>query len=225
MTIINHHHRFVFVHIPKNAGTSVAQYLSQVSSYRDQEIGATELGEALAPAYRRRFDLHKHSTYAEIEQVVGAELMGSYTTLAVARDPYERTRSTFAFLKGWTGWHGLARFTEQAREFEHQDLESFVGSDFFQTSGPDRLLEPQTSWLTRADSDELLVDRLIRVESLSAGLDSVTTDLSLPKDRLRTSVGRDNRSPRRARARLNDRCRDAIRERYAADFERLGYTP
>ena len=103
MTIINHSHRFVFVHIPKNAGTSVAHYLSQLSSYRDQEIGATDLGEAIAPAFRRRFRLHKHSTFAEIEERTGPET-ADYRSIAVVRDPADRARSIYSFLRKWPRW-------------------------------------------------------------------------------------------------------------------------
>jgi hypothetical protein len=106
MTIINHSHRFVFVHIPKNAGTSVAHYLSQLSTYRDQEIGATELGEAIAPAFRGRFQLHKHSTFAEIEEATGPEIH-DYTSVAVVRDPVDRVRSLYSFLRQWPGWTDL----------------------------------------------------------------------------------------------------------------------
>ena len=47
MTIINHDYRFVFVHIPKNAGTSVAHYLAQLSGY-DMSFGELFDGELRA---------------------------------------------------------------------------------------------------------------------------------------------------------------------------------
>ncbi len=107
MTLINHTYRFVFVHVPKNAGTSVTRYLSQLSTYRDLEIGATRLGEEMAPAYRERFGLHKHSTLAEIRDVMGPEIMSGYRTIAVVRDPEDRVRSVFRFLSTWQRWASL----------------------------------------------------------------------------------------------------------------------
>jgi hypothetical protein len=107
MTLINHTYGFVFVHVPKNAGTSVAQYLSQLSTYRDQEIGGTALGEAAAPHYRERFSLHKHSTLAEIRDVISPDDLARYRTIAVVRDPADRVRSIFAFLRTWSKWTSL----------------------------------------------------------------------------------------------------------------------
>jgi hypothetical protein len=225
MTIINHHHRFVFVHIPKNAGTSVAQYLSQVSSYRDQEIGATELGEALAPAYRRRFDLHKHSTYAEIEQVVGAELMGSYTTLAVARDPADRVRSIYSFLRKWSDWTDLdPAYRRYGDEFaELADVDDFVASDLFLMPGPDRLFMPQASWLSNAAGDRIAVDHIVRYQDLDAGMARLVASLGLSSESLRKPLPRANvsRSDRPV-ASLSEASLARVRTRYRLDYELLG---
>lgn len=118
MTLINHTYSFVFVHVPKNAGTSVAQYLSQLSTYRDQEIGATALGEAVAPRYRERFSLHKHSTLAEIREVIGPDDLARYRTIAVVRDPADRVRSIFAFLRTWSKWTSLdPEYSSYAADF------------------------------------------------------------------------------------------------------------
>jgi Sulfotransferase family len=107
MTLINHTYGFVFVHVPKNAGTSVTRYLSPLSTYRDLEIGATRLGEEMAPAFRERFGLHKHSTLAEIRDVMGPEAMAGYRTIAVVRDPEDRVRSVYRFLSTWQHWASL----------------------------------------------------------------------------------------------------------------------
>ena len=69
--IVNHSHKFIFVHVPKAAGTSVSELFSKFSAYSDLEVGGTELGEALQNAYKCRFGLTKHSTAEEIRAVVG----------------------------------------------------------------------------------------------------------------------------------------------------------
>lgn len=43
--IVNHTHKFIFVHVPKSAGTSVTQMFSEYSSYRDLEVGGTPLAK------------------------------------------------------------------------------------------------------------------------------------------------------------------------------------
>lgn len=140
MTLINHTYRFIFVHIPKNAGTSVALYLSQASRYRDQEIGGTQLGQAVAPFYRARFGLAKHSTITEIARVVGADAMPSYTTFGIWRDPIQRVASIYGFLRKWDAWRQLDGFVRFVPEFDAcRDINDFINSELFRTtSGPDK---------------------------------------------------------------------------------------
>ncbi|MCX7933452.1 MAG: sulfotransferase family protein, partial [Rhodovarius sp.] len=104
MCIINHSRRFIFVHVPKCAGTTVAEHFSRFSTYRDLEIGATALGEAVAAHYQERFGLAKHSTLEEIARVVGEEEIQSFLTFGFVRNPYDRVVSIFTFLRSWTGW-------------------------------------------------------------------------------------------------------------------------
>lgn len=238
MTIINHTQRFVFVHIPKNAGTSVSVYLSQLSTYRDQEIGSTELGEAKAPLYRRRFRLHKHSTLREIEAVMGAEELAGYTTFAVVRDPYDRVRSIFSFLRSWKGWVELDPvFQKHAAAFAgFEDVDEFVMSELFLTPGPDRLFLPQATWICD-DQDAVSVDRILDFASLDDDMAGLVDDLRLPRDRLKDPLQHTNVSRGRrllpnplAQAsatreppdhRFRTAAADRIRERYARDLALL----
>jgi hypothetical protein len=250
MTLINETYRFVFVHVPKNAGTSVAHYLSQLSTYRDIEIGATAMGEAMAPEYRQRFGLHKHSTLAEIAEVMGADVLADFRTLAVIRDPAYRVRSIYTFLRRWPGWTSLDPAYERFRsEFSGFDgVDAFVASDLFLMPGPDRMFMPQVSWLSLDDEASVAADHVIRFEHLEGDLQRVVTELGLPLDRLpgrlrRANTSRDGRRqahPRqldRVRARLAETLSrpdaerakpllphslDRIRERYAPDYELLG---
>lgn len=224
MTIINHSHRFVFVHIPKNAGTSVAHYLSQLSSYRDLEIGATELGEAMAPAFRQRFRLHKHSTFAEIEERTGGEV-SDYRSVAVVRDPADRVRSIYSFLRKWPGWTDLdtayERFGAEFAAFGGVD--EFIGSDLFLMPGPDRLFLPQTSWLSNAAGERLAVDHLVRYESLEGGLSRVVDAMALPVEVLTQPLPRANVSNSRYSGRaLTEVSLSRVHARYRLDYELLG---
>jgi uncharacterized membrane protein len=143
MTIINHTYGFVFIHIPKNAGSSTANYLSQLSAYRDQEVGVTRVGELVAPALRSRYLLHKHATHSEIKTVMGRDDISSYATIAVVRHPYERAYSAYTFLQQWDGWRRNERFADLAERLGRKrrfrrgwDFDEFVASRLIETSGP-----------------------------------------------------------------------------------------
>jgi len=218
VTLINHTYRFIFVHVPKNAGTSVAMYLSQASTYRDQEIGGTQLGQAVAPFYRARFGLSKHSTVAEIGRAVGPETMAAYTSFAVWRDPTERLLSIYGFLRKWDAWRQLEGFVRFVPEFDAcRDANDFIGSELFRTtSGPDRIFNPQAFWLADS-SGRLGVANLLGLDGLSGQLGSLMERIGVPPAVLTTPLRIANRSDP-GRPNLTTASIEAIARRYAADL-------
>jgi hypothetical protein len=224
VSIINHTYQFIFVHVPKNAGTSVARYLSELSSYRDLEVGATKLGVAIAPHVRERFGLTKHSTMAEIRAIVGTRVFEQYLTLCVVRDPFDRVQSLFTFLRAWDGWHGRLAQAEFVAAFRsHTDINQFVRSHFFMTPGPDRLFRPQAFWITDPQTGNPIVDRILRAETLAADLARVVQEIGADAELDGVRVPRLNATKGDTRTTLDEESRAIIRERYAQDFELLGY--
>lgn len=226
MTLINHEYRFVFVHIPKNAGTSVALALAPLMTYRDQEIGGTELGQAIADPYRQRFGIGKHSTLREILAVIGAPSANEYRSFCVSRDPADRVASTFEFLRRWNDWESLPRFRPYVAEFQHcETLDDFVASEFFATPGPDRLFLPQVSWITGQADEVVGVDSVLRIERIWSGVRQFLLETGVPATAVESmSLPVANRSPRSSSAlRLSDASRAILAARYAQDFRYLGY--
>jgi len=167
--IVNHSHKFIFVHVPKAAGTSVSELFSKFSAYSDLEVGGTELGEALQNAYKRRFGLTKHSTAEEIRAVVGVQAWKGYYSFAFVRDPYARAQSTFHFMKRW---HGNKEMKQLSFMDAHPDFRSFVMSDTFLKQKAHRLLWPQTKWLLDADGT-VVIDYIGRLETLDDDIHKV----------------------------------------------------
>jgi hypothetical protein len=250
MTLINHRYRFVFIHIPKNAGTSVARYLAQLSTYRDLEVGATALGEAIAPHVRDRFGLQKHATLSEIGEVMGSGELAGYRTIAVLRDHVVRVRSILAFLHNWSGWASLdpayAPFESEVMGYE--TIDAFVASDLFLMPGPDRMFQPQSAWLASDERDPGAIDHVLQFEHLQRDLDRMVTELGLPRHHLRRPLEHANASsklrnppPGGRRNRLkahvpglrpaklpvlstgpaSSTTLDRVRDRYAIDYELL----
>lgn len=228
MTVINHTHGFVFVHIPKNGGTSVTTAVSSLSTWRDLELGGTVLGQATEPEFRRRFGLAKHSPLREIEAVVGADLLSRYRTFAVARDPLARVASTWSFLRRWKDWQTLPRLRPHVEAFQRlETLEAFVRSEFFQTPGPDRILLPQTEWLVREPGGPIAVDAVLRIDHLDEELPRFLRDAGVPPALVDAmALPRDNAAPEPADPdALSPAARDLVVARYRRDFELLGYDP
>lgn len=222
--IINNSHEFIFVHIPKTAGTSVTSVLSQLTSFMDQEIGGTEFGEAVQPAYAKRFGIKKHSTAGEIRAVVGEATWNRYFSFSFVRNPFARSRSTFHFLREWSG----AGPAIQDRMRAFSNYEEFVLSGFWdETTGPDDIFLPQFHWLrSRSQKQQCVVDFVGTVENLAKDLRYCVSIVGNRKIAARLDeVPVLNTSNGRSREeRLSVQAVDRVLRKYEVDFKMFGYS-
>lgn len=224
--IVNHTHKFIFVHVPKSAGTSVTELFSQYSSYRDLEVGGTALGEVLQNEFKRRYGLTKHATAGEIRAIVGAPLWDAYYSFGIVRNPYARAQSTFHFMKRWRGNKEMDRlkFIENMPDFR-----TFALSPKLQRKQYHRLLWSQTQWLCD-ETGKLLVRQVGHLESLDADLQQIQRAIPGLPERPKQTLA----APKRNKSEADDEAlhqllRDepeveqALFEAYRDDFETFGY--
>ena len=164
---------------------------------------------------------------------MGAEDLATFTTFAVLRDPFDRVRSIFSFLRAWKGWVEVKGYRRAAADFErYGGVDDFVLSEFFQTPGPDQLFLPQVTWITGADPGVIRVDRLARFESLGPDVAALVRVLGLPEHELteplrRANVSHGTRWPRFLRSgqgpaqEMSDAAVERVRTRYESDFRLL----
>ncbi|MDZ7814367.1 MAG: sulfotransferase family 2 domain-containing protein [Ideonella sp.] len=222
MCIINTTHGFVFVHIPKTAGTSVCQALAKHCGVLDIELGGTAFGEAIQTPYLRRHGLRKHSTAQEIRERIGAERWASMSSFAVLRDPVERLASAYRFLKGWNSPLNTAREQMQALP----TFSDFVASgQWEQCEGLDQLFLPQAHWVLGADG-EPLVQNLLHFTQLQTGLLWALSkaDATVNWQASIKHMGQLNASKAEPIA-LSAALQGRLRHRYGADYQLLDKTP
>lgn len=224
MSIINNSYGFIFVHVPKAAGTSVTAALSGLTNYCDLEIGGTNFGERIQPAYGERFGILKHSTASELRQVVGSILWSKYFTFSFVRNPYTRCLSTFYFLKKWEG--GNRQLREKLQSY--QSFSEYVLSDVWETTnGPDQIFLPQAYWLReRPNRDKILIQKIGKLENLETDLRDILKIIDAPK-RLTENlkVSQLNKSREEAYETLtNAAVIEKINKKYAVDFETFEYS-
>ncbi|MDR9447500.1 MAG: sulfotransferase family 2 domain-containing protein [Balneolaceae bacterium] len=89
--IISDYHRFAFVHIPKNAGTSIRAQLARIDE-RNGYYAARREGE------QNHIRDYCHLTLAQLDQLYPEELerLQAYTTFCVLRDPVTRFNAAVA---------------------------------------------------------------------------------------------------------------------------------
>ena len=175
--IINQTLGFIFIHIPKTAGTTVTNVLCKYSKWCDLEIGGTPLGEAVQPYYLKRYGLRKHSTALEIKKVLGEEHWQKFFKFAFVRNPYTRVYSAFNFLKKWKNLP--KNHAEVINKF--QSFEEFILSDVIKEyKGPDNIFLPQVYWVTEYPKEiKLIIDFVGKVENLHEDLKQILAKLGL----------------------------------------------
>jgi len=221
MAIINTTFGFAFVHVPKSAGTSVTSVLSKLCTLLDVEIGGSAFGEAIQSAYLNRHGISKHSTAQELRALLGEQLWLRYVSFGVVRHPLDRLASAYRFLRQWESsanrWHG--------RMSEFESFSDFVASDvWIKDEGPDRMFRPQAFWLAESSSNELLVDRVLFVESLNADLRQLLLDIGVPRAKLPDALPHLNATRKRDFAyALSEELMNKVGERYRRDLDIFGY--
>jgi hypothetical protein len=217
MTIVNFSHKFIYVHIPKTAGTSLKEYFRAFEQAGDIHI--QRQADAERAAANSHILLGKHSRAVQICQAIGEERFDSFFKFSLVRNPFDRTVSTFLFLK-----HNFRNWSNSAAMDKFESLEAFVRSGLFRRAGPSGIFEPQARWLLKPNG-ELSTDYVGRLETLESDVMNVLKALGLPMTG--APVPQQNRShgirsPLVSELSLGAVV-DAIRLRYAVDFELFNY--
>lgn len=220
VTIVCNSHKFIFIHIPKTAGTSVKTALSPLLAPGDIQIGVSvnpkPTQHSADPRWR---GLRKHSPASEVKEIVGSESFEQYHKFSVVRNPFTRTRSIFTFLK-----YNFRGFPKAEVMDDFSTLEEFLKSDFFARLGPSRMFEPQVNWLRNSEG-QICIEHIARVETLNHDiavfLDLVGEGQPLPS----LTIGRKNVSRSgKAEYEISGAAADLIRKRYEIDFATFGYS-
>lgn len=224
--IINQSVGFTFIHIPKSAGTSVTRFLSPLNGPLDLEIGGTDFGEEIQPAYIRRYQLRKHSTFADTQTAIAmARPPRDMFVFTFVRNPYARLSSIFSFLRKWENYDpDLLRMMKTFADFRE-----FVASGLFmRRPGPDSMFRPQCDWL-RIDGMVSPQIHCFRIEDVETAMDTIThelaqrgADLSL----LPVSFPHTNKSDSQPIEGLclSDDLMQRVNDYYAEDFKAFGYS-
>jgi hypothetical protein len=215
--IINNSRRFLFIHTPKAAGTSVTRELSRYTTFRDVEVGGTQYSEKLQDTYAARFDLRKHSTGEAIRTRAGPEVWRSFFVFAFVHDPYARAYSLYRFLQKW-------------REGPHHASVAEVSFEEFITSeavcrGDIEIAKPQAHWLTDRRGELLLgVDFIGRLEQFDHDFSFILSTIARRPIAFK-SAQKQNVSTRSGewRQAMTVAAYAAIQEVYAADFTLFDY--
>lgn len=202
---INYEHKYIFVHIPKNAGTSVYRSLGFTSSTHAQ---AKQYKAAMGNAYE------------------------NFYSFCFVRNPFERFISTCNYARLEESYYHSSIDPAKTKYGKHLDYDILKNASL--EDAVDLLLDgklvhdhawnhwkPQAEWILD-DNGNMIVDFTGRLENIQADFKHICNRLKLPVGSL-LSLNVSENKKKDYRQLITPSMRAKLEHYYAKDFELFGY--
>ena len=209
--LISHTHQFLFVHVPKTAGSSVTAALQP---YCDQpeKVWFNRLLSSmglnvnwLGPVAWRRG--RKHTTAGQMQRMYPTKLFQTYYKFAFVRNPWDLMVSYYHYIQSRTEHHRSAKV---------QSLNSFEEYLAYEIKR-DKI--SQTRFLMDANG-ELLVDYVGRFESLGDHFNAICRELNFDVE----LEHRNSSSHGDYQSYYDETTKQMVAEHWRQDIKQFGYT-
>ncbi len=203
---VNVDRKSIFVHVPKNAGTSITKALRQTGEYESPPYDSVD----------RDFEMGwKDGEVRRVVRAIGEDLWNECFTFAFVRNPWDRLVSGWQFTRQ-RGKHDLA-FAEFVKDLPSLDT----------SQEPDALERAiSTHWHAMPQSDHLVVDGVVAVDFIGH-VETLDEDWRAISARIGCdgAIPRANTSERgEYRAYYTDDLRAIVDDRFRVDAATFGYT-
>jgi len=160
--------KFVFIHIPKNSGTSMTKELQK--TYKNTQLLIN------VERYGVNIGIDKmHLYYDVIDKFISKNILCNYFKFCIIRNPYNKLYSAWNFIKKRHGYNDVNDFIKYKL-----DEEFIYGKEFI--PGDARVhYRPQFTFVYNND-DNIFVDFVIRYENLNEDICKMNEkyDLNVP---------------------------------------------
>jgi len=194
--------KYVFIHIPKCAGSSIHRALGVLHAQRSWPVGK--------PKY------HKHAKATKVRQVLGPAWNECFK-FAFIRNPWDLMVSSYHW---WLTYAEIfpALHKDIARIREMGSFSVFIRSEFGRSMLNEHRGGDLTEWIS--DGDEIIVDFIARYETLNEDWSKVCRALKVPP----LPLGRENQVVRQDyRGFYDDESRELVANRFRRTIELFGY--
>ncbi|MFO8234698.1 MAG: sulfotransferase family 2 domain-containing protein [Bacteroidales bacterium] len=182
MAIISHKNRFIFIHIPKTAGTAINWALQEKSNVSFRKFyGKLKYIYYSLVSPNMCFTLYtpkiqKHAKAKEIRSVIPKQIWKEYFTFAFVRNPWDLMVSSYEWWLQMAGmWPDLHDDIQKIKKMK--GFHEFIWSEY----GLSRINEQYGNiydWISEGD-DEIIVDYVGKYENLDKDLNWIGSHLGI----------------------------------------------
>ncbi len=209
--LISDRHKFIFVHNPKAAGSSVFHTLKPYANVMCRH-NRRQLNYYLHKFFGNVYFLCNYGMHipaSELKRDLPGDKWERYFKFGVVRNPYDRATSFFFYLLNQPG-------------SDFHDLFKSLGSfkNYIMYLRDQKWQEPQHYYFTD-ENGKILVDKIFKFENLQEGFSGVTRHLQLPDVALPVINAR--KKKKKYLEHLDNETLKVMNEMYHLDFELFGY--
>lgn len=221
--ILSISHRFIFVHVPKNAGTAVTEALAPFSANPRRNLLSSFLRRTPLVEKPERAHFRGHERALRIRQKLSTAVYDSFYSFAVVRNPFDHAVSHYEFMKQF-------RIESTAARIRKMSFNEYLDYRVRRPLWNDTLFarQPAQSWFVADDDDRLRVNCLLYYEALQPQFERLTAALGLAEVTLRrvnpTKAKAETRSFANYSEYYDSESEQKVLALYARDFRNFGYS-
>jgi hypothetical protein len=204
--VLSRQRGFLFIHIYKNAGTSITAALLPFAAGRSQLLAAAAMRRLGLPVRFGPQPCPQHSTAVEIIEAIGRPAFDALFSFAIVRNPWDWQVSLYHYMRA------------EKKHHQHELALSFPGFDEYIRWRCREEVRFQKDYLYTPQG-ELLVDFVGRFENLEADFAAICARIGVPASLPRLNVS----NTRPYREFYSGETRELVRRIFAPDIELFGY--
>lgn len=203
--LLSRKNKFIFIHIYKNAGTSITSALLPFSANKLQRGVNRALRKINISALDHR-PYPTHISAPEIIQDMGRKAFESFFSFAIVRNPWDWQVSLYTFM------------LKDTTHIQHELIKSFSDFDEYIRWRCAEDVRFQKDFIY-SEADELLVDFVGRFENLEKDFQKICTQIGVSATLAKQNIS--NIKPYREY--YNDETRELVRQTFEADIALFQY--
>lgn len=212
-------HKFIFVHIPKTAGSALHNALLPYATLKRRTLFGSALRRLPIVEDAASAHFRIHDTAKKIRTKLSCEVWDQYYSFAVVRNPFDHAISHYEYMKQY-------RHKNTAEVFAKLSFEQYLQYRLSPRRIYDRFFAklPNQSYFV-ADNGVVLVDKIIKYENLAVEISRLSEKLlGTALDLKRTNVTKSRRIDGKNDYYKSQNAIDLVLELYSEDFDVFSYS-